>query len=74
MPSTLMGAAAPERPGAVVPLAQAEAAFEKQTLEHALLASNGQIAEAARRLGISRATFYKKLSKYGLAPSGAPAV
>jgi transcriptional regulator with PAS, ATPase and Fis domain len=63
--------AAPAKPsGAVVPLAQAEAAFEKQTLEHALLASNGQITEAARRLRISRATFYKKLSKYGLAPSG----
>ena len=67
--------AAPARPaGAVVPLAQAEAAFEKQTLEHALLASNGQITEAARRLRISRATFYKKLSKYGLAPSGSSAV
>ncbi|MBI5322498.1 sigma 54-interacting transcriptional regulator [Bradyrhizobium sp.] len=63
--------AAPARPaGPVVPLAQAEAAFEKQTLEHALIASNGQIAEAARRLRISRATFYKKLGKYGLAPSG----
>lgn len=60
--------------GPVVPLAQAEAVFEKQTLEHALLASNGQITEAARRLGISRATFYKKLSKYGLAPSNASAV
>jgi transcriptional regulator with PAS, ATPase and Fis domain len=60
--------------GAVVPLAQAEAAFEKQTLEHALLASNGQITEAAKRLRISRATFYKKLSKYGLAPSGSSAV
>jgi len=65
---------APQRPGAVLPLAQAEAAFEKQTLEHALLASNGQIVEAARRLGISRATLYKKLSKYGLAPSGSTAV
>jgi transcriptional regulator with PAS, ATPase and Fis domain len=68
-------AAAPERAaGAVVPLAQAEAAFEKQTLEHALFASNGQITEAAKRLRISRATFYKKLSKYGLAPSGSSAV
>jgi transcriptional regulator with PAS, ATPase and Fis domain len=66
---------APEKAaGAVVPLAQAEAAFEKQTLEHALLASNGQITEAAKRLRISRATFYKKLSKYGLAPSGSSAV
>ncbi|MFO1108136.1 MAG: sigma 54-interacting transcriptional regulator [Bradyrhizobium sp.] len=73
-----VGAAAkaprPAGSGAVVPLAQAEAAFEKQTLEHALLASNGQIAEAARRLRISRATFYKKLSKYGLATSGSSSV
>jgi transcriptional regulator with PAS, ATPase and Fis domain len=60
--------------GGVVPYAEAEAAFERQTLEHALLASNGQISEAARLLRISRATFYKKLAKFGLAPSGSPAV
>jgi transcriptional regulator with PAS, ATPase and Fis domain len=57
-------------PGAVVPYAQAEAEFEKQTLECALQASNGQITEAAKMLRISRATFYKKLAKFGLAPSG----
>src|SRR5215471_17426987 len=34
--------------GSVVPYAEAEAEFEKQTLEHALAASNGQITEAAR--------------------------
>lgn len=56
-------------PGAVVPYAQAEAAFERRTLEGALAAANGQIAEAARMLGISRATFYKKLAKFGLAMS-----
>jgi transcriptional regulator with PAS, ATPase and Fis domain len=60
--------------GVVVPYAQAEAAFEKRTLEHALIASNGQIAGAAKLLRISRATFYKKLAKLGLAPSGSPAV
>jgi len=59
--------------GSVVPYAEAEAEFEKQTLEHALAASNGQIAEAARMLRISRATFYKKLAKFGLA-SGSPPV
>jgi len=65
--------AAPARPpGVVVPYAQAEAEFEKQTLECALQASNGQITEAAKMLRISRATFYKKLAKFGLAPSGAP--
>jgi DNA-binding NtrC family response regulator len=54
----------------VVPYAQAEAEFERQTLESALHAANGQISEAARMLHISRATFYKKLAKFGLAPSG----
>ncbi len=67
--------AAPMMPaGVVVPYAQAEAAFERTTLECALQASNGQISEAARMLGISRATFYKKLAKFGLAPSGSSAV
>ena len=55
-----------------MPYAQAEAEFEKQTLECALQASNGQITEAAKMLRISRATFYKKLAKFGLAPSGPP--
>jgi len=52
--------------GVVVPYAQAEAEFEKHTLEQALAASNGQITEAARMLRISRATFYKKLARFGL--------
>ena len=60
--------------GPVVPYAQAEAEFEKQTLECALQASNGQITEAAKMLRISRATFYKKLAKSGLAPSGSSSV
>lgn len=53
--------------GVVVPYAQAEAEFEKRTLESALEAANGQISEAAKMLRISRATFYKKLAKFGLA-------
>ncbi len=67
--------AEPTVPGAgVVPYAQAEAEFEKRTLESALQAANGQISEAARMLRISRATFYKKLAKFGLALSNSPAV
>ncbi len=58
--------ATPKPAGVVVPYAQAEAEFEKQTLEQALAASNGQITEAAKMLRISRATFYKKLAKFGL--------
>jgi DNA-binding NtrC family response regulator len=61
-------------PATVVPYAEAEAAFEKRTLECALQAANGQISEAARMLRISRATFYKKLAKFGLASSDSPAV
>ena len=67
-------AARPVVAGAVVPYAQAEAEFEKRTLEGALEASNGQISEAARMLRISRATFYKKLAKFGLAMSDSSAV
>jgi transcriptional regulator with PAS, ATPase and Fis domain len=64
---TVSKAAAPAAPsGVVVPYAEAELAFEKQTLEHALDAAGGQITEAARMLRISRATFYKKLAKFGL--------
>jgi len=68
-------APAPIQPaGVVVPFAQAEAEFEKQTLEHALRTADGQISEAARMLRISRATFYKKLAKFGLTPSGSSPV
>jgi transcriptional regulator of acetoin/glycerol metabolism len=74
-PRTLAEPIGAAKPSAVViPYAQAEAAFEKQTLEHALVASNGQISQAAKLLRISRATFYKKLAKFGLAPSGSSAV
>ena len=59
-------------PGAVVSYAEAEAEFEKRTLETALRAADGQIAEAARMLRISRATFYKKLAKFDLATPAAP--
>jgi transcriptional regulator with PAS, ATPase and Fis domain len=58
--------------GAVVSYAEAEAEFEKRTLETALRAADGQIAEAARMLRISRATFYKKLAKFDLATPASP--
>ena len=69
------GDAASARPaGVVVPYAQAEAEFERRTLECALAAANGQISDAAKMLRISRATFYKKLAKFGLAMSDSSAV
>jgi len=61
-------------PDAVVPYAEAEAEFEKRTLETALRAADGQIAEAARMLRISRATFYKKLAKFDIATEVSPSV
>jgi DNA-binding NtrC family response regulator len=68
-------AAAPAAPaGVIVPYAQAEAEFERHMIESALQASHGQISEAAKMLRISRATFYKKLAKFGLAPSGSSPV
>src|SRR5439155_1961906 len=64
------GAAPPQpAPGAVIPYSEAEAEFEKLTLMRALQAANGQALEAAKLLRISRATFYKKLAKCGLASS-----
>ncbi len=42
--------------------AEAMGEAERQILESALSASQGKVVEAARRLGIGRATFYKRLS------------
>jgi len=40
--------------------------IEKQALHRALQSSGGNIPKAAKRLGISRATFYRKIKKYSL--------
>lgn len=39
---------------------------ERRMIEHALLATGGNRAEAARRLGISRRTIHRKIEEYGL--------
>ncbi len=39
---------------------------EKLAIEDAIKRSNGNLSEAIRQLGIGRATFYRKLKKYGL--------
>ena len=41
-------------------------AYEKSALERALRESAGDAGEAARRLGIGRSTFYRKLAKHGI--------
>ncbi len=42
---------------------------EVQAILGALQASNGQVTRAASLLGISRTTLWRKMAKYGLAPS-----
>ena len=42
-------------------------AFERALLVEALRETSGNRTEAARRLGIGRATLHEKLHKYGLA-------
>ncbi|MBB5357650.1 two-component system NtrC family response regulator [Rhodanobacter sp. ANJX3] len=47
-------------------LPEAIARLEKAMIERALLAANGNRAEAARRLGIHRQLLYRKLDEFGL--------
>jgi DNA-binding NtrC family response regulator len=46
--------------------------FERNLLASALAATSGNQSEAARRLGLSRATLYDRLQRHGLLPEGAP--
>ncbi|MNL37864.1 nitrogen regulation protein NR(I) [compost metagenome] len=48
------------------PLAEAVAALERTMIQRALLAADGNRAEAARRLGLSRQQLYRKLAEHGL--------
>ncbi|KWD55908.1 Fis family transcriptional regulator [Burkholderia ubonensis] len=49
-----------------VSYADALAAWERQFLADALTACNGKVVDAAARVGIGRATFYKKLAALGI--------
>ncbi|SEJ87149.1 sigma-54 interaction domain-containing protein [Paraburkholderia diazotrophica] len=46
--------------------ADAMAAFEKRFICDALRACNGRVTEAATRIGMGRATLYKKIAAYGI--------
>ena len=46
--------------------AEAMAAFERTLLLEALAACSGQAERAAQRLGLARATFYRKLQAHGI--------
>jgi len=43
--------------------------FERRTIEKALAAANGNIAQAARALGLDRANLHRKLRRFGLVRS-----
>jgi two-component system response regulator HydG len=45
-------------------------AYERAALERALCEAGGSATDAARRLGIGRSTFYRKLGKHGLRVPG----
>ena len=54
-------------PTVIRPYAEAMADFEHQLLQQAMDACHGRVSEAARQLGIGRATLYKKLAALGMA-------
>jgi DNA-binding NtrC family response regulator len=45
--------------------------YERALIERALAASHGNIAQAARGLGLDRANLHRKLRRFGLLPRGA---
>ena len=67
----MAGAELAARPGAEVPLSLE--AYERCAIERALREAGGDATQAARRLGIGRSTFYRKLSKHGIVPRRRPA-
>jgi len=48
-------------------------AYEKRVLERSLNSSGGDATAAARKLGIGRSTFYRKLAKHGIRSRGTTA-
>jgi transcriptional regulator of acetoin/glycerol metabolism len=57
---------APELPSAAIPGTGALSAMESQTIRWALEATQGNISKSAKQLGITRATLYHKMARYGL--------
>ena len=46
----------------ILPIAE----LERQAIAQALAMLDGNVSEASRRLGIGRATLYRKMARYGL--------
>jgi two-component system response regulator HydG len=64
------GAPPADRAGLGVPLSLE--AYERCAVERALQETGGDATQAARRLGIGRSTFYRKLSKHGISVRRSP--
>lgn len=58
--------AAPEPTFATIPEPQRLQELERTAIERALARTGGSMKDAARALGISRATLYRKVERYGL--------
>ncbi|MFD1625278.1 sigma-54 interaction domain-containing protein [Azospirillum griseum] len=67
---TPLPGAVPPVPDALPDYDSAFDAFERDLLRRALALSDGKAEVAARRLGVSRAAFYKKLARLGLRAKG----
>jgi DNA-binding NtrC family response regulator len=61
-----------DRVGDSLPLSAVRDAAEKKQIEHILRETRGQIAEAAKRLNISRTTLWEKMRRYGLTVGETP--
>jgi two-component system response regulator HydG len=68
LPFARRQAPAPAAPPAALPLSLD--AYERCALERALAETGGDATAAARRLGIGRSTFYRKLAQHGIATRG----
>jgi DNA-binding NtrC family response regulator len=44
--------------------------MERQAIRHALVALDGNVSLVAKRLGLGRATLYRKMAQYGITPPG----
>lgn len=64
LPPASARAGASERPGGVVPLRE----LERRAIEHALRTTRGSVGQAAKLLGIGRATLYRRLSAFAISP------
>jgi len=60
------GAAPENAPDGIVPLKD----MERHAITHALTALGGNVSLVAKRLGLGRATLYRKMAQYGLTPPG----